>query len=730
MVKLVSILAMSDEERILALSLLDETAGSAGAYVSGTLKDSALPALRASGLLFNIEPDAAPPPDGIELTRHRGARLEASDEPRPVVLSFNVPLNLDRQSWLDNRGISLARKLGPASYLAHVPESRLEELSDRPDWFTVGRYGLRATLGDSLGQRAVAPAPRAQLESAELRAYDLSCHDPSSLDTLAAHIGLLSPTLKVERGEDRLRIWVDAGSELERRLLLLLGERSDVSEVEEYVPPELFLSFATAALVGQAASPLSPLKWRGEGQVIGVADSGIDAAHPDFAGRLEVVLRVPPMSDRDPRGHGTHVASIAAGSGEASGGELAGVAPKARLFVQSLVDDTGRFDIGLGVTPLLREAYAKQVRIQNLSWGSPVASRYTLDARALDAFVYRNSDMLIVIAAGNSGEQVPEDDGIGRNSLHSIASPASAKNCLTVGACCSPRTDGPYAGRKWREYDGLRPPQRMQMADLPLTGQTDIVAALSSRGPSDDGRVKPDLVVPGVGVAAALAADHDPRHPYEPLPDLYHFMSGTSMAAPLVAGAAAIVRQYLIEERDHRPSAALIKAILINGAYWVPGVVWEDSSIGVPNFHQGFGRLELARAIPLDESAGFALKFADVAENSPTALIAMNPLRESSKVRFTLSESQPLSVTLVWTDPPGRGLQHELDLVLVAPSGTRYIGNADLRRLPFEAFDRRNNVEQVRVAMPETGEWEAHVFAKNTHRGPQGFALALTGPLA
>lgn len=772
---LVTALALSKRERSIARDILGKDAIENGPYLTAKAEQSAIDALQAADILFNarpLEPAAAPATDegeddaapdiiivpGTDDSETRFERAlagagdgaaatalaEESAEDGLWVATVEGPLTAQRQAWIEGKGISLGARIGRSRFQLHARRDDAKSADADADWLRVGSYGLRETVGARVasavevtlaggGLMKSADAPEGLADIADQDAgpaiYDVRCTDVSRLASLAAQLELDWRVDQVERGSDRLRYHVTAGPEAEAALLADMGRDGTVELVERYVPPEPMLSYALAGLVGSNTPLAAPLPWQGAGETIGIADSGIDADHPDFTGRVTVVLREQPLSPRDPKGHGTHVASIAAGSGAGSNGPLSGVAPAAHLFVQSIADKNLTYRFGIGLTDMLKEAYDADVRIQNYSWGAYVSGRYTLDTLDVDAFVYGNPDLLVVIAGGNDGDQDP-DDPHGRIRLGSLASPAGAKNALTVGACCSPRTDGPYAARQWRHYDGKRAPQNPAMADLDLTGNPDVVAALSSRGPSDDGRIKPDLIAPGVGIVAARSHDSDtPIHPYPANPDLYQYMSGTSMAAPLVAGAAAVVREYYRKERDQaRPSAALLKATLINGTEWIDHAVVTDPGIGRPNFHQGFGRLNLAHAIPFDANAGFALEFVDIDNKAPQALIAGNMSQAAFIRRIRLSKPGPLSVTMTWTDPPARFIQHSLDMVLIAPDGTKIVGNNELIRLPYLHCDRSNNVEQARIADAVAGDWTISVTAQNTFRGPQGFALAITLP--
>ena len=562
--------------------------------------------------------------------------------------------------------------------------------------------------------------------------YDVRCHDARELSAVVQAIQRMEEVVEVKWSTDRIRFWVEAegASGVVAKVAAMGGTR----EVEPYVAPEPLLEYATASTWATEPINREAVGLTGAGQLVAVADTGFDVQHPDFDDRFELDLIATPESARDPNGHGTHVASIIAGSGAASDGKLVGMAPGARLYLQSLGGPEGPLEgIGIGIKDLLQKAYDRGARIHNLSWGSPVASNYVLNSLELDEFVKANPDHLVIVAAGNSGRQNPDDPQ--RMQLGSLYAPATAKNCLTVGACCSPRADGPYAGRKWGAYDGLNPPALDPYSSLPLTGDPNILAALSSRGPkTTHPQIKPDLVAPGVGIAAARSADSgDAKHPYPDQPDLYAFRSGTSMAAPMVSGAAALLREYLAKQGVVRPSAALMRAALINGTIWMTGVSGEDERIGSPNFHQGFGRLVLSRVFPMHETSPMKLRHVDIADGDPTALVVGNAADGRSKWTGRLlvqDATEPLSITMAWTDPASPGLSHELDLVVISPSRKSYIGNAGIVRLPYQGVDQSNNVERVQEDTPETGEWRVQVYARNTFRGPQGFGLAVTGAVS
>jgi hypothetical protein len=253
-----------------------------------------------------------------------------------------------------------------------------------------------------------------------------------------------------------------------------------------------------------------------------------------------------------------------------------------------------------------------------------------------------------------------------------------------------------------------------------------VVWEKSGRGPAQGGRIKPDLVVPSYIYGSTSNGRTD---------DVNCggiFTTGTSWSAPLVAGAAALVRQYYRDgfyptgtarARDAlQPSAALVKATLIASARPVPDIVRNGVRIdagAVPSWDQGFGTPVLADVLSFDARAP-RMRAVDRAEGLASAETWELTVRTSSTAR--------LSATLVWTDPASAALVNDLDLELLGPAGARSVGNAPLTG---GAFDRANNVEKAEIALAAAGTWTVRVRAHRVTAGErQPFALVVAGDLA
>ncbi|GHJ41661.1 S8 family serine peptidase [Streptomyces sp. TS71-3] len=272
----------------------------------------------------------------------------------------------------------------------------------------------------------------------------------------------------------------------------------------------------TASLDESVPQIGAPEAWQagydGKGVRIAVLDTGIDTGHQDVGPKVVAEKNFTPEADaKDHNGHGTHVASTAAGTGAESAGRYRGVAPGAELINGKVLDDGGS-GLESEIIEGMEWAVEQGADVVNMSLGSSD----TLGPDPVEDAVNRLSDQaLFVIAAGNWG---PGPTTVG--------TPGTAQSALTVGA----------------------------------VDKQDVLAPFSSRGPRlEDGGVKPDLTAPGVDITAASAEGTEPDQPH-PAPG-YVTLSGTSMATPHVTGAAALLAQ-----QHPNWNGAQLKAALMGSA--------------------------------------------------------------------------------------------------------------------------------------------------------------------
>lgn len=515
-------------------------------------------------------------------------------------------------------------------------------------------------------------------------------------------------------------------------LLAKLSSLNYVRSIEKYVQPKLFNESAKniiniANLV--AGNLTRVIRETGAGIIVGVADTGIDNNHPDFNGRIAGINALGRRNDHsDPDGHGTHVAGSVLSDGTASGGDLEGIAPEAQLYFQSVMDAQGNLGgLPIDLYDLFDDAYQNGVRIHNNSWGANTKSRYNTMSLEVDEFAYDHLDMLILIAAGNDGND--GNDVFAMNTANgfvdwlSIGSPATSKNALTVGASRSDTTILGLHNLDWgTAWPGSFP--HGPIADEPISGDPESLAAFSSRGPCDDERIKPDLVAPGTNIASTRSSIAPLSNFWSPYPGntSYAVTGGTSMACPIVAGCAALVRQYYVDTEGHQPSSALLKATLINGTRFLTGADATAEFPAMPNYHQGFGCVNMTDSIPNNTNVRMGIRFVDNWQNRNNILFNSG---NRFRYRIRINAGTPLNLTLVWTDPPGRAVQNKINVILER-GNQKWIGNENLPRR-ITALDRVNNVETIRLDDPEAGDYDVFIVASNflVNTG-QPYALVVT----
>lgn len=495
----------------------------------------------------------------------------------------------------------------------------------------------------------------------------------------------------------------------------MLDEVPEVGLVHAVYPKQKHNNIAPRQGITNIKPVWDDLGYNGSGMIAGVNDSGVDEEHPDFAGGV-LVATSGAMSGTD-NGHGTHVTgtvvsrgSVASPENTASCGDVTDPLPDARgMAWGAQAVHNNLFDGGVDTeAAMMQWQWEQGAVINNNSWGyggfGGPATDYGAETVAVDSAVRDadpdttdiNEQMSIVFAAGNSAEA-------------GVSKPGNGKNVITVGASQNDRC-GSYV------------PDECAGPDI------DNMACFSSQGPSH-GRIKPDIVAPGTDVLSTGSTDPEASWggwDQDWTGDELALLPGTSMAAPVVTGAATIFYEYYLDVHGNMPSPALVKAALINTA--------TDIGLGFPSNVQGWGRLNLERAIRGPEGDDNIVYFdQDEVDQLTTG--------DSWSTEVSVgSPDEPVRFTLVWTDPPGSAgcdpcHVNDLDLVVTAPDGTVYRGNqfsGDWSEADAPDRDEGNNVENVFVEAPSSGTWQVEIDAFNVAENPnllsgQDFALVATG---
>jgi subtilisin-like proprotein convertase family protein/subtilisin family serine protease len=508
--------------------------------------------------------------------------------------------------------------------------------------------------------------------------------------------------------------------------------------IERELEPALANSVARSDTIVRKEIVENTIGLFGAGQVVAIGDSGLDTGdpvtvHEDFSGRVIGGTWGPgncgTWADGD--SHGTHVAGSAAGSGALSGaniagqdysGSHAGLAPEADLYIWSFCNNFS----GLPNAPYADYYGAKyavnpQLRVSNNSWGyTSNQGQYNTFTRETDRFVFDHPDMVLVYAAGNAGTDGNSDGVV---DLFSMNMPSTAKNVVTVGASENLRDTGGLNpggacstwGGCWSGDYPANPVNSDRLSDDEFG-----LAAFSGRGPTLSDRIKPDIVAPGTNIVSAR--NYSTGTGWGVYNADYLYMGGTSMASPLVAGASAVVREfYQTIHAVPTPSAALVKATLVNGAVdMTPGQYGDGATQEIlrrPDNRQGFGRVNLEDSLVyVDDRQLYFHEHAGLITDDTFQLMI-----------DAGAEGAPFRATLAWTDREGTEAGHgalvnDLDLEVLTPGGLLHRGN---ETHTGGSADRNNNVEVVELP-GEEGIYTVTVRGFNIPQGPQPFALVVS----
>ncbi len=729
---------------------------------------------------YPVEPlkEAAPQ---RQATQKRGAKtVSAAKRKLPVgdvVVQFNAPIKQDWLKEIERAGAKVKRPLGESSVVVSLPTAKVAANVEKHANVTgMNQHEAEIQLSpEFVGQLEGNATGRKIAQAAVRRASGAADARKKKYPSLPATV--IASFLTEGDAKDARRVLSKKGykeiqSAGETSLVVNLqksgrskGSLKDLTaldglmRVQEKHVPRLQNDVARLA-IGKGVVTNNPggLGLSGKGEVVAVADTGLDTGDPntihlDFRGRIQDITSFSiapsfasyvtnPGADDGPddrySGHGTHTSGSVLGDGaraQALGLKpIQGMAPEAKLVFQAIEQTpvwtqqmklyflqqgqqpptSGLYGIPDNLEDLFSAAYAKGARIHSNSWGGGDPGDYGAQSESVDRFMWNNRDFLVVIAAGNDGKEITGGNTI---ALGSVTPPGTSKNCLTVGASENPRgAQFTNTYGQWWPSDFPNPPLQTDS----VTDSVDDLAAFSSRGPCATQRRKPDVVAPGTFVLSTRSSRIPQNNfgwsSYPPAKYDYMYDGGTSMATPLAAGSTALVREYLRTSVGiSKPSAALLKAAIIHSAQYVKYRYANAASGPWADDEQGWGRIELSSIL---------------APSAPTKILFFDEdaqLQQGQQQDFPIAvndPSVPLRITMVYTDFPGANLINNLNLFAYDPQGQYTLGN------DFQATgtpDAVNNVEGIVISNPKVGTWTVRVVATGLGNAPQSFALVISG---
>ncbi|MFW9914841.1 MAG: S8 family serine peptidase [Candidatus Thorarchaeota archaeon] len=613
--------------------------------------------------------------------------LFSKQRQQPFLLTFSSPLTNEDFQELSRLGVVMERYIPPYSLLVSLDSSRKSEIDSLPFIKTIESPFL-PQFEEFLTADGQILELKMQVYPSGIKSY-IPIRETNQTTPVAVDANLISAIQAVRSLGGKI-LWAygdQMAFRISSTLAMKLAAVPEILWIEKLQTPSISLNNVRSSFDLDALNQL--YGYNGTGIIVASYDTGCYWSHiefndsgttqPNFDGQIADYLYDDGPPFEDGHGHGTAVAGIVGGIG--INGNARGVAPGVKLLIQEHgllpATDAPYF----GIYRAVEDAKAGGAYLQSNSWGTEASGQYLLDSAVIDQAI-SELGVSLLYAAGNTGP-----------SGNTLTIEAASKNAIAVGSIDDHNTPG---------------------------FQDDSLVASSSRGPAEDGRIKPDIVAPGNSIYTISRTGS------------YTVVSGTSAATPVAAGLASILTQAYREDHWHTnpfgqlPSPALLKTLLVASAQPIEGKSYgSEIGWGLPNPRN---LIENSHVFTLDESIEL--------ETSQSWIL---------KVRFNPGSAPRLS--LAWTDPPAMPgvsstLVNDLDLLVISPNGTFYRGNqfSGTTWLPNPAArDSSNNIENVFLAAPSEGDWTVIVTAssiwldavKDTPEfAGQDFALTITDLLS
>jgi hypothetical protein len=607
------------------------------------------------------------------ITSSAKAVIEALPQRAHVLLQLERWPTIEDINYLENAGVKLFSYIPNNAWLASIPSDKTDQITAIANVRSISEILPDDKISPHIKSGNIFEPGVKDGKTAFIIEFFEDVPAIEIEETIAGHNGLITGWVPILNAVEAV-LHVEEG--------IALASEEGVKWLEQELPLEPTNNGIRAAIgVNNVQAP--PYNLNGAGVNVLVYDSGlVDNTHSDLVNRVII------GEDGYISGHSTHVAGTVAGDGTLSSGKYRGMAPSVNIISyhydcnsdpciclydkQSSINDMVD-NFSEGITTHFADIITASIGAQPARWGisCDYEGDYSEYARYVDSFV----SMHIPITWAAANERYPYWWGYWWRpcgEYYTISPTATAKNAIVVGAVNS--------------------------NDNSMTG-------FSSWGPTDDGRIKPDIVAPGCENDPCNNTNDPNQSIWSTKGSSYGGYCGTSMATPAVAGSIALLLQQWRNthpgQDDPPPSA--IKAMLINTAV--------DLGNTGPDYSFGYGLLDVKAAVDLISDTNNYKIFADWLGALPEFTI---------EVPQNTSE---LKVTLAWDDAPAEPLAdmtlvYDADLIIREPNGTRHypwILNPSSPNAPAtRGEDHINNVEQVCVTYPIAGTWTVDI---NTNSG-------------